>query len=72
MILYFLDSRNNKRLVKKGIKSEEAFSTISQYVNNINPAYKIHYIRTWYSEEDKGTIYDVGSHSEFFLLTDEK
>lgn len=71
MTLYFLDSQWNKRLVKKDVEPETAISTITQYVNNLNPTYKIYYYRTWYSEEDGGTIYDVGSHSEFFLLVDE-
>ena len=66
MNLYFLDSRDNKRLVKENVESENAMSYITQFINNLNPTYKIHYYRTW--ETKDGTMYDVGSHSEFFLL----
>ena len=71
MTLYFLDSRGNKRLVKEGITDQEVGKYIYHYVNNLNPAYKIYYTRSWYSEDWGGTMYDVGSHSEFFLLVDE-
>ena len=71
MNLYFLDSNNNKRLVKKEVCAKEVGSVITQFVNNINPTYKIYYMRSWYNEAENGTMYDVGSHSEFFLLVDE-
>ena len=71
MTLYFISSSGEKRLVKKGVSSETAMSEISHYINVLNPAYKIYYTRLWYSEDWGGTMYDVGSHSEFFLLVDE-
>ena len=72
MTLYFLDSRGNQRLVKENVEAETAIKEISHYINNLNPTYKIHYYRTWYSEDRGGTMYDVGSHTEFFLLVDNK
>ena len=69
--LYFLDSRGEQRLVKKNVETETVMKVISHYVNNLNPTYKIYYYRTWFDETTGGTIYDIGSHSEFFLLVDE-
>jgi hypothetical protein len=71
MTLYFIRSNGEKRLVKKNVEPKTALSEISHYVNNLNPAYKIYYTREWYDEEAGGTMYDVGSHTEFFLLVDE-
>ena len=70
MTLYFLDSRGNQRLVKENVEEKTAIKEISHYVNNLNPTYEIHYYRSWYSEDHGGTMYDVGSHTEFFLLAD--
>ena len=69
--LYFLDSRGAKRLVQTNVEPETAMSEITNYIKTINPNYKIYYYRTWYSEKDNGTLYDVGSHTEFFLLSKE-
>lgn len=71
MMLYFIRSNGEKRLVHKNVEPETAGKFIHQYVNNINPTYKIYYTREWYDEEAGGTMYDVGSHSEFFLLVNE-
>ena len=70
MTLYFLDSRGNKRPVKTGVTPETALKEISAYVEQINPKFKIYYTRLWYSEDYKGTMYDIGSHTEFFLLAE--
>ena len=66
--LYFLASNGDKRLVKTNVEPKTAFKHIGEYVKKLNPNYEIYYIRSWYSEDCKGTIYDVGSHTEFFLL----
>lgn len=71
MILYFLDSYGNKRLVKTDVIPETATKEIEAYTHSLNPNYKIYYYRSWYSENDGGILYDIGSHSEFFLLVDE-
>ena len=70
MKLYFLSSRGEKRLVKENVEVSEAAKEMGNYVKSLNPNYQIYYIRSWYREDYKGTMYDVGSHSEFFLLAD--
>ena len=64
--LYFIRSNGEKRLVRENIDPETAMGYINEYTHSLNPNYKIYYIRTWESEE--GTMYDVGSHTEFFLV----
>ena len=68
MKLYFLDSRGNQRLVKENVEAKTAIKEIETYVHSLNPNYKIYYYRSWYSEDHKGTMYDVGSYTEFFVL----
>lgn len=66
--LYFIRSNGEKRLVRENIDPKVAIGYINEYIAQLNPNYKVYYIRTWYSEDHKGTMYDVGSHSEFFLV----
>ena len=66
--LYFLSSYGEKRLVRENIDPETAMGYINEYIAQLNPKYKMYYVRTWYSEDHKGTMYDVGSYSEFFLV----
>ena len=64
--LYFLSSYGEKRLVRENIDPETAMGYINEYIATLNPNFKVYYVRTW--ESEKGTMYDVGSHSEFFLV----
>lgn len=64
--LYFLSSYGEKRLVRENIEPETAMGYINEYIATLNSNFKVYYVRTWESEE--GTMYDVGSHSEFFLV----
>lgn len=66
--LYFIRSNGEKRLVRENIDPEMAMGYINEYIAQLNPNYKVYYVRTWYSKDHKGTMYDVGSHSEFFLV----
>ena len=69
-ILYFLDSRGGKRVVQEYIEKNDACCAIHNYVHELNPDFKIYYIRSW--EMDKGvTRFDVGSHTEFFEHVEE-
>lgn len=62
--LFFDDQFGKARIVIKNINEKDVLKAISDYVFHLNPKYKIHYIRAW--TQDGETIYDVGSHSEFF------
>ena len=66
--LYFIRSNGEKRLVRKNIDPETALGYIQEYTHSLNPNFKIHYFRSW--EEDGGTMYDVGSHTEFFWVVE--
>lgn len=64
--LYFIRSNGEKRLVTENINKETIMNHIHEYVASLNPNFKIYYFRSW--EEDGGTMYDVGSHTEFFWV----
>ena len=64
MKLYFKDCCGNKRVIAEPKTENEAIDTIQKFCDERN--FKIYYMRWW----DKNGVrtYDVGSHSEFFLL----
>lgn len=64
--LYFIRSNGEKRLVRQNINPETALGYIEEYTHSLNPNFKIYYFRSW--EEDGGTMYDIGSHTEFFWV----
>lgn len=61
--LYFIDSRGNYRILMANIEQHEVWLAIQVFLDKHN--FKSYYTRTWETEE--GTMYDVGSHTEFFL-----
>jgi hypothetical protein len=67
--LYFIRSNGEKRLVRENIDPETAIGYINEYIATLNSNFKVYYVRTWENEE--GTMYDVGSHTEFFLVKKE-
>lgn len=65
MNLYFKDSYGNKRLIAPNLQLEkEIWVHIQKFLDDHN--YKSYYTRMWYN--DGYTWYDVGSHTEFFLV----
>lgn len=65
MNLYFRDNYNNKRLIASNLELEkEIWEHIQKFLNERN--FKSYYTRVWY--KDGYTWYDVGSHTEFFLV----
>ena len=61
--LYFIDSRGKYRLLHENVKEKEVYLLIHLFLDEHN--FKSYYTRQW--ETEKGTMYDVGSHTEFFL-----
>ena len=67
--LYFRSSQNQRRLVQSDISKNDAYKYIVDYVRQLNPNFKIYYCRTWQNPDNPHeTIYDVGSHTEFFIF----
>lgn len=69
-ILLFLDRKGNYRYV--GLFTQnKILPAIVNYVKTINSSYVIPYIRSWKTEEGN-IMYDVGSHSEFFVVKEQE
>ena len=64
MILYFENSKGERREIGKPNNCEESWEIISNFCKERN--YKIPYTRMW--TEENLTYYDVGSHTEQFVL----
>ncbi len=71
MNLFFENGYGTLKLLAENVQDEaQAWTIIEKFINKCNEgranSFKINYVRTW---EECGAIkYDVGSHSEFFLL----
>ena len=70
MILYFEDSWGKRREIGRPQTNQEMHKIIKDFLDDHN--FKSYYTRSWVNEEDfKEIIYDVGSHSEFFICRKE-
>lgn len=67
MILYFENSRGQRRIIAEPATEEEAMKEIHKFCDDRN--FKIYYTRSWTDEEGL-KAFDVGSWSEFFYLDD--
>ena len=68
MNVYFRDSYGKRRLLEANVKDKEAvWKIIQKFLDDHN--YKSYYTRIWYS--DGYTWYDVGSHTEYFLVDED-
>ena len=64
MKLYFENSKGVERVIAEVANEKEAYKEINKFCEERN--FKIYYVRTWMRNKyDK--VYDVGSHSEFFI-----
>ena len=65
MNLYFRDSHGKKRVLAKDVgRKEEVWKHIQRFLDEHD--FASYYTRLWY--QDGYTWYDVGSHTEFFLV----
>lgn len=71
LTLYFKNSQGKRRKIGKPKTEKEAFKIIHQFLDDHN--YKSYYTRTWLNPDNElEKIYDVGSHSEFFICYNPK
>lgn len=67
MKLYFENSYGKRRIIAEPETEEEAWNKIHEFCHERR--FHIYYVRTW-KAQDSATVYDVGSHTEFFYLYD--
>ena len=65
MKLYFKNSYGQRRVIAEPQTEEEAWKEIHIFCKERN--FKIYYVREWV-ETDGLRWYDVGSHTDFFIL----
>ena len=63
--LYFQRSNGEYRLLGKNVTDDDAWKLMKVFMDEHN--FKCYYIRTW--EQNGIKWHDVGSHTEFFLWT---
>ena len=61
----FENSKGQSRTIGTVENEESAFKTINDFLDDHK--YKSYYQRTW-KKDDKTTVVDVGSHTEFFYI----
>ena len=61
----FENSKAQLRTIGTVENEESAFKVINDFLDDHN--YKSYYQRTW-KKDDKTTVVDVGSHTEFFYI----
>ena len=61
----FENSKGQKRIIGTAKTNDEAFKVINDFLTDHN--YKAYYRRIW-KKDDKTTVVDVGSYTEFFYI----
>ena len=64
MKLFFQNSKGEERVIAEPSNREEVVKEINKFLDDHN--YKSYYTRVW--EDDDRLVFDVGSHTEFFIL----
>ena len=67
MKLYFENSKGKRRVIAEPQTEENAYEIIHAFCEERD--FAIYYVRTW-RDSDGLKWYDVGSHTEFFILDD--
>jgi len=67
MRLYFVRSNRERVPLGQVYNNHETGIIIKQFMDEHN--FKSYYTRMWYEEKDKELWFDVGSHTEFFVVT---
>jgi hypothetical protein len=71
LVLYFENRFEERRIIGKTTDENGIAKLIKDFLDDHN--YKSYYTRTWVSETNPNEkIYDVGSHSEFFICYNPK
>lgn len=66
LVLYFENSYGKRRVIGRATDENGISKLIKDFLDDHN--YKSYYTRAWVNENNpKEIIYDVGSHSEFFI-----
>lgn len=68
-VLYFEDSKGKRRKLGVVNSDDETFEMIGKFLENY-PHFKWYYTRV--TERDNEKRYDVGSHTEFFVVVEEE
>ena len=73
MKLYFVHgdgytSDGHRKYLSQVYDEQETMKIINNFLEEHN--FKSYYTRTWYEKEKEEVWYDVGSHSEFFMVAD--
>ena len=68
MRLYFENSYGKRKFISHVNSLKETYALIDDILEEYH--YKSYYIRLWYEKDKKELWIDVGSHSEFFIITE--
>lgn len=61
--IYFIDHNGNHRLLEEDVTIDEAKEIMYKFLEQRE--FVSYYTRSW--ETKRGTMFDVGSHDEFFI-----
>jgi len=67
MRLYFENAYGKRRHISQVYNMKEIHAIISDVLEDYG--YTSYYTRMWYDQKKKELWFDVGSHSEFFVVT---
>lgn len=67
MRLYFENAYGKRKYISQVYNMKETHAIISDVLEDYG--YISYYTRMWYDQEKKELWFDVGSHSEFFVVT---